>query len=67
MDRGGLVATTVPDYESWDRDVLVRRTIYFGKTPGGQEFGMGRDKGRFGEGEVSSRATWGQGGQDHTT
>jgi hypothetical protein len=28
---------------------------------------MGKDWGGFGEGEVSSRATWGQGGRDHTT
>jgi hypothetical protein len=28
---------------------------------------MGRDWGGFGEGEVSSRATWGQGGRDRTT
>ncbi len=58
----------VPDFESRDRDVvLVRRTTYFGETPGGQEFGMGRDWGGFEEGEVSSRATWGQGGRDRTT
>ncbi len=59
---------TVLDYESRDRDVvLVRRTTYFGETPGGLEFGMGRDWGGFEEGEVSSRATWGQGGRDRTT
>jgi hypothetical protein len=28
---------------------------------------MGRDWGEFEVGEVSSRATWGQGGRDHTT
>ncbi len=38
---------------SRDRDVvLVRRTTYFGETPGGREFGMERDWGGFGEGEV---------------
>ncbi len=59
---------TVPDYESRDRDVvLVRSTTYFGQTPGGREFGMGRDWGGFEKGEVSSRATWGQCGRDNTT
>ncbi len=28
---------------------------------------MGKDWGGFGEGEVSSQATWVQGGRDHTT
>ncbi len=31
------------------------------------EFGMGRERGGNGEGEVSLRATWGQGGRDRTT
>ncbi len=45
---------------SRDRDVvLVRRAIDLGCW----EFGKGRD----GEGEVSSRVTWDQGGQDSTT
>jgi hypothetical protein len=58
----------VPDYESRDRDVvLVMLTTYFWETPGCREFGMGRDWGGFEEGEVSSRATWGQGGRDRTT
>jgi hypothetical protein len=61
-------AVNVPDHESRDRDVvIVKRTTYFGKTPGGQEFGMGREWGGNEEGEVSSRATWGQGGRDCTT
>ncbi len=50
----------------WSRSrnvVLVGRTI----DQGCWEFGMGRDWGGFKEGEVSSRATWGQGGQDRTT
>ncbi len=65
-DKQGKLA--VPDYESRDRDViLVRRTTYFGETPGGREFGMGRELGVNEEGEVSSRATWGQGGRDRTT
>jgi hypothetical protein len=34
------------------------------KTLGGQEFGMGREWGEGGKGEVSLRVTWGQGGQD---
>jgi hypothetical protein len=49
---------------SRDRDVvLVRRTIDLGCW----EFGVGREWGGDGEGEVSSRATWGQGGWDHFT
>jgi hypothetical protein len=49
---------------SRDRDVvLVRRTIYLGCW----EFGIGREGGGDGEGEVSLRATWGQGGQDRIT
>jgi hypothetical protein len=43
--------------------VLVRRTIDLGCW----EFGMGRERGGNGEGEVSLRATWGQGGRDRTT
>jgi hypothetical protein len=40
LDLDGIV----PDYESRDRDVVsVRRTTYFGETPGGREFGVGRD------------------------
>jgi hypothetical protein len=49
---------------SRDRDVvLVWRTI----DPGCWEFRMGREWGGDGEGEVSLRATWGQGGQDRIT
>ncbi len=49
---------------SRDRDVvLVRRTIDLGCW----EFGMGRVWGGDGEGEVSLRATWGQGGWDRIT
>jgi hypothetical protein len=49
---------------SQDRDVvLVRRTFDLGCW----EFGMGREGGGDGEGEVSLRATWGQGGQDCIT
>ncbi len=33
----------------------------------GWEFGMGKEWGGNGEGEVSLRATWDQGGRDHTT
>jgi hypothetical protein len=58
----------VPDLGSRDRDVvLVRRVACWGNPKGGREFGMGRDWGGFGEGEISSRATWGQGGRDRTT
>jgi hypothetical protein len=49
---------------SRDHDVLlVRRTIDLGCW----EVGMGREWGGDGEGEVSLRATWGQGGQDCIT
>jgi hypothetical protein len=49
---------------SRDRNViLVRRTIDLGCW----EFGMGREWGEDGEGEVSLRATWGQGGHDRIT
>jgi hypothetical protein len=30
---------------------------------GGREFGLGRDWGGFGKGEISLQATWDQGGQ----
>jgi hypothetical protein len=55
---------TVPDHGSRDRDViLVRRTIHSGKP-----LGVGKlEWGGNGEREVSLRATWGQGGRDHTT
>jgi hypothetical protein len=67
-EKTALQNHIVPDYESQDCDVvLVRHTTYFWETPGGREFGMGRDWGGFDEGEVSSRATWGQGGRDRTT
>jgi hypothetical protein len=69
-----LVAN-VPDLENRDRDVvLVRRTIHLGKPRGveklewgGNGEGMGRERGGNGVGEVSLRATWGQGGRDCTT
>jgi hypothetical protein len=49
---------------SRDRDVvLVRRTIDLGCW----EFGMGRVWAGDGEGEVSLRAIWGQGGRDRIT
>jgi hypothetical protein len=54
----------VPDHGSRDRDVvLVRRTASVGET-----WGVGNlEWGGNGEGEVSLRATWGQGGQDRIT
>jgi hypothetical protein len=54
----------VLDHGSRDCDViLVRRTISWGN-PGG----VGNlEWGGNGEGEVSLRATWGQGGRDRTT
>ncbi len=49
---------------SRDHDVvLVRRTIDLGCW----EFGMGRERGGDGKGEVSLRVTWGQGGRDRIT
>jgi hypothetical protein len=63
-----IVFVTVLDLGSRDRNVvLVRRTISSGKPRGGREFGMGREWGGDGKGEVSLRATWGQGGQDRIT
>ncbi len=54
----------VPDHGSRDCDVvLVRRTISLGKP-----WGVGNlEWGGNGEGEVSLRATWGQGGRDRIT
>ncbi len=55
---------TVPDHGSRDCDVvLLRRTIRLGKPQGVGNLEWGGN----GEGEVSLRATWGQGGRDHTT
>jgi hypothetical protein len=52
------------DLGSRDRDVvLVRRTISSGKPEGVGNLEWGGD----GEGEVSLRATWGQGGRDCIT
>jgi hypothetical protein len=49
---------------SRDHDVvLVRHTIDLKRW----EFGMGREWGGDGKGEVSLRVTWGQGGQDRIT
>jgi hypothetical protein len=39
----------------------------WGNPKGSREFGVGRDGGGFGEGEISSRATWDQSGRDRTT
>jgi hypothetical protein len=67
MDLGTEKETyvvTVPDLGSRDRDVvLVRRTISSGKPRGVGNLERGGD----GVGEVSSRASWGQGGQDRIT
>jgi hypothetical protein len=49
---------------SRSRDVVL---VWWTIDMGCWEFGMGRDWGGVEEGEVSSRATWGQGGQDRTT
>ncbi len=49
---------------SWDRNVvLVKHTVDLGCW----EFGKGRGRGGNEKGEVSSRATWDQGGQDRFT
>jgi hypothetical protein len=64
--RDNLITRIVPDLGSRDRDVvLVRRRACWGNPKGGQEFGMGRDWGGFGE--ISLRATWDQGGQNRIT
>jgi hypothetical protein len=58
----------VPDLVSRIRDVvLVRRIFSSGKPRGGREFGMGREWGGDGKGEVSLQATWDQGGRDPIT
>jgi hypothetical protein len=58
----------VPDPGSRDRDVvLVKRGACRVSPRGGREFGMGRGRGGDEEGEVSLRATWGQGGQGRIT
>ncbi len=62
-----LCSTIVADHGSRDRDVVLVRRMIVGETQGGQEFGMGREWEGFEEGEVSLRATWGQGGRDRTT
>jgi hypothetical protein len=63
-----VVIGPVPDLGSRDRNVVfVRRTFSSGKPRGGREFGKGREWGGDGKGEVSSRVTWGQGGQDRIT
>jgi hypothetical protein len=55
---------TVPDHGSRDGDVvLVRRTIGSGKPRGVGNLEWGGK----GEGEVSLRATWEQGGRDRFT
>jgi hypothetical protein len=47
-----------------DHDVvLVRSTVNLGCW----EFGMGRERGGDGKGEVSLQVTWGQGGRDPIT
>jgi hypothetical protein len=59
---------TVPDYAkpgSWCR--LSRAHNQTGDALRGWEFGQGKEWGGNGEGEVSSRATWGQGGRDRAT
>ncbi len=59
-----FVDLSVPDHGSRDRDVvLVRCTISLGKPRGVWKLEWGGN----GEGEVSSRATWGQGGQGRIT
>ncbi len=46
---------------------LCKAHNLFGETPGGREFGMGREWRGKGKGEVSLQATWGQGGRDRIT
>jgi hypothetical protein len=59
-----LQVVLVPDLGSRDHNVVfVRRTISLGKPRGVGNLDWGGD----GKGEVSSRVTWGQGGQDRIT
>ncbi len=56
--QGGFSLLTliwiVPDPGSRDRDVvLVKRGACWGNPKGGREFGLGRDWGGFGKGEIS--------------
>ncbi len=46
--------------------VLVRRTFSW-ENPRGRDFGMGREWGGDGNGEISLRAPWDQGGRDPIT
>jgi hypothetical protein len=60
------LSVTVPDPGSQDRDVVLTSAGLLGKPKrGGGEFGIGRGWGGDEEREVSSRATWDQGGQGH--
>ncbi len=59
-----LFMYTVLDLVSQIRDVVLVR---FWETPGGWDFGMGRECGGDGNGEISLRATWDQGGRDPIT
>jgi hypothetical protein len=58
---------SVLDFVSQIRDVVLVRCILTLETPGGRDFGMGREWGGDGNGEISLRATWDHGGQDPIT
>ncbi len=58
---------TVLDLGSRDHDVLLVRRMACWGNPGGPGISSREGLGRIVEGEVSLRATWGQGGQDRTT
>ncbi len=54
----------VPDLGSQICDVVLVRRIFSSGTPGGWDFGMGREWGGDGNGEISLRATRDHGGRD---
>jgi hypothetical protein len=61
------LSVSVPDLGSRDHDVVLVRHIACWGNPGGSGIWNGEGLGRVVEGEVSSRATWGQGGRNRTT
>ncbi len=62
-DSGSCSGSCEPDL----RCRLSKARIYLRKTPGGRDFGMGREWGGDGNGEIRLRATWDQGGWDPIT
>jgi hypothetical protein len=68
MSCGSFVwDVSVLDLVSQIRDVVLVRCIFNSGNPRGWDFGMGREWGGDGNGEISLRATWDQGGRDPIT